>query len=115
MKGAGCDCGYLLIRCFEASGLIQECHPDPYPPDWHLHREEERYLNLVLEYCAPVPSPLPGDLALYRFGRAISHGAIVVQWPLVVHAVMGQGVILSDVSQPSWADRFSGHYRLKEA
>jgi len=41
-------------------------------------------------------SALPGDFVIYRFGRCFAHGAIVLEWPTVIHAVNGKGVILSD-------------------
>ena len=37
-----------------------------------------------------------GDFVLYQFGRTWSHGAIVLDWPLVIHAVVQHGVIFSD-------------------
>ena len=114
VKGAGCDCAYLLIRCYELATALTVADPGYYPADWNLHRSEERYLGMVLRYCLPVEHPLPADVCLYRFGRTVAHGGIVVEWPLVVHAVRGQGVILSDASQAEWASRFEGFYALKE-
>ena len=38
----------------------------------------------------------PGDFVIYKFDRCFTHGAIVIEWPLIVHAVVGYGVILSD-------------------
>lgn len=113
MKGAGVDCAFLLIRVYQAAGLVSGVDPRPYPPDWHLHHDEERYLGWITRFCRPVEEALPGDLALYRFGRAVSHGAVVINWPILCHAVMGQGVILSDGTQPEWATRFAGFWRLE--
>ncbi|MFZ5658775.1 MAG: hydrolase [Pseudomonadota bacterium] len=112
VKGAGADCIMLLIRVYHACGLIPDVDPRPYPHDWHLHRDEERYLDGVLRYARPVKQPQPGDVALYRFGRCISHGAIVTRWPQVVHAYLGQGVILSESDQPPLAGRLAGFYSL---
>jgi hypothetical protein len=33
---------------------------------------------------------------VFRFGRTYSHGAIVVEWPIVIHAYIPHGVLLSD-------------------
>ena len=30
--------------------------------------------------------PGPGDVAVFRFGRTFSHGAIVTDWPRLIHA-----------------------------
>jgi cell wall-associated NlpC family hydrolase len=40
--------------------------------------------------------PLPGDLALYRYGRTISHGAIVTCWPQIIHAHLDSGCVVLD-------------------
>ena len=41
-------------------------------------------------------SPQPADFVVFRFGRTFSHGAIVVEWPIVIHAYIPHGVLLSD-------------------
>jgi cell wall-associated NlpC family hydrolase len=97
VKGAGVDCGQLLALVYEAAGVTPEVVPESYPHDWHMHRSEERYLGHVEHYAHQIPGPpLPGDIALYRYGRTISHGAIVTRWPQVIHAYVGKGVILDD-------------------
>src|SRR6202161_3252947 len=50
IKGVGVDCGMLLARVFANVGLIPFVDPRPYPPDWHLHRDEERYLDFVRQH-----------------------------------------------------------------
>ncbi len=114
IKGVGCDCAYLLIGVYRALGLIPTIDPRPYPPDWHLHRSEERYLGWVRRYAVPVAIPHPGDAALWRFGRTASHGGIVVAWPTIVHAYRGQGVVLADASQAPLGEpgRLVGFYTL---
>jgi cell wall-associated NlpC family hydrolase len=49
VKGAGVDCGMLLVRVFVDTGLCAPFDPRPYPPDWHLHRSEEKYLGFVFD------------------------------------------------------------------
>ncbi len=44
-------------------------------------------------------APGPGDLALWRLGRCFAHGAIVTQWPRVVHAMAGIGVLEEDIER----------------
>ena len=96
VKGAGVDCAMFLVRVFVDTGLVAPFDPRPYPTDWHLHRGEERYLSAVLEQAREVERPDPGDIALYRFGRTLSHSALVIAWPRVIHAQARVGCILSD-------------------
>lgn len=113
IKGAGVDCAFFLIRVFHAVGLIPDIDPRPYPPDWHLHRDAERYLEWVKQYGRAVMDPHPGDIALYQFGRCISHGAIVLDWPTVIHSYIGQGVRLEIAGQENLTDqRLRAFYRL---
>jgi|SRR5579859_939565 len=131
VKSAGVDCAMFPLEVYREAGLLPEVEVPFYPQDWHLHRSEEMYLDIVERYAtenteppavaggdvsnAPtatytptaakraaggVPvaagSARPGDFVLYQFGRTWSHGAIVVEWPLIIHAVVQHGVILSD-------------------
>lgn len=96
IKGAGVDCAMFLVRVYVDAGMVPAFDPRPYPTDWHLHRGEERYLGVVLDRAHEVASPKPGDIALYRFGRALSHSAIVLDWPNVIHAQVRIGCIYSD-------------------
>jgi cell wall-associated NlpC family hydrolase len=64
-RNGGVDCGMLLVRVFVDCGLCAPFDPRPYPPDWHLHRAEEKYLGFVFDrtrevyLAAPHPNPLP--------------------------------------------------------
>jgi NlpC/P60 family putative phage cell wall peptidase len=77
IKGVGVDCGMLLVRVFVDTGLCPPFDPRPYPPDWHLHRGEEKYLEFIFDRGRPVAEPRPGDVAVFRYGRTFSHGGIV--------------------------------------
>jgi len=96
VKGAGVDCAMFPLEVFREAGLIGEVEVPFYPPDWHLHRSEEIYVGIVQRVASEVEAPQPGDFVLYQFGRTWSHGAIVLEWPLLIHAVVQHGVILSD-------------------
>jgi cell wall-associated NlpC family hydrolase len=37
--------------------------------------------------------PEPGDVALFKFGRCYAHGAIITEWPRLIHAWVGVGVL----------------------
>ncbi len=77
LHGIGVDCGMLIVRVFVDTGLCAPFDPRPYPPDWHLHRSDERYLGFVFDRCAEVEEPRPGDILVFRYGRCYSHGGIV--------------------------------------
>lgn len=112
IKGVGVDCAMLLAEVYHRAGVLPEIKPDPYPPDWHLHRDRDRFLEWVRKYGVQTSSPHPGDMALYRFGRASSHGAIVMAWPRMIHAVMGLGVLDDLGDSPQWAERFVGFWTI---
>ena len=98
VKGAGIDCLMLLAEVYERAGIAPHIDPPFYVPDWHLHRDAERYMEGLLEYAGPVETPLPGDIALFRFGRTFSHGAIVTAWPRLIHAYWNIGVVRGDAT-----------------
>jgi NlpC/P60 family putative phage cell wall peptidase len=96
VKGAGVDCLMLLAEVYERAGVAAPIEPPFYVPDWHLHRDAERYEEGLLHYARPVEAPDAGDIALFRFGRTFSHGAIVVGWPRLIHAYWSIGVVWGD-------------------
>ena len=105
IKGAGTDCLMLLAEVYEAAGIVPRLEVPFYPADWNLHRDAERYLDGVLQYAREVGAPGAGDVALFKFGRTFSHGAIVIDWPLLIHAYVGQGVLEGDASRGALAGR----------
>jgi cell wall-associated NlpC family hydrolase len=107
--GAACDCANILIEVFAATGLIDRFDPGDYPPDWHQHRELERYLGVVEAHCRRVDTdersladrgaefaPEPGDILMWRFGRTYSHSAIVTAWPNAIHAFAQERLVVED-------------------
>ncbi len=98
IKGAGVDCGMLIVRVFVDCGLVEPFDPRPYPADWHLHRDAERYLGWVKTWCQEVETPKPGDLVVFRYGRCYSHGGVVTRTePLtLVHAFADAGEVVEE-------------------
>jgi hypothetical protein len=43
--------------------------------------------------------PEPGDITLFLISRVHAHGAIVVDWPWVIHAVARDKVCIDDISK----------------
>ena len=122
VKGIGVDCGMLLIGALEDAGLIDKgaIKIAPYSNEWHLHHSEEWFLSYVKKYCIPVTETdmAVGDFLMYQFGRCVSHGGIYVGDNQIIHAVVAQGVILSDLNDVMFLDahgrsRLRGIYRLK--
>jgi cell wall-associated NlpC family hydrolase len=113
--GLGTDCAMILVRVYQSAGLLPlDIDPRPYPTDWHLHRSEERYLGWVERFADPVESPQPGDVALFKFGRCLSHGGIVDAVSpeiTMIHADLVAGVERTEVRR--WADRLAGFWRMK--
>jgi hypothetical protein len=81
----------------ECGVLPREYRPPQDSVQWHLHRNEELYLNEIEKFVTETDAPpQPADFIVFRFGRTFSHGAIVVDWPIVIHAYIPHGVLLSD-------------------
>ena len=97
VKGVGVDCLNLLVAVYQESGLLSLDYQLPdYPRDWHLHNGDERYLRGLEEYAVKVETPMPGDIASFKFGRVVSHAAIIIKWPMVIHALSPFGVVESN-------------------
>jgi NlpC/P60 family putative phage cell wall peptidase len=114
--GVGVDCAMLLVRVFCDLGLVPAFDPRPYATDWHLHRSEEKYLGGVMRYAVKVDEPQPGDVALFKFGRCLSHGGIVdVVSPdiTMIHADLNAACV-ERTEVRRWADRLAGYWRVTQ-
>ncbi len=107
VKGHGVDCAMFLARVYSTAGVIPFIDPRPYPPDWHLHRSDERYLQTILPYAREIfTPPEPGDFLLFRYGRTFSHSAIVIKGNTVIHAhAQEHAVVWGDWSLSPLKDR----------
>ena len=101
IKGIGVDCAQFPAAVYETVGLIPHIAPS-YSPQWMLHRDEEHYLGWVRRFAREIARDAlaPGDFAIWKFGRCYSHGAIVIDPPDVIHAVIvGGGVIRANIDR----------------
>jgi cell wall-associated NlpC family hydrolase len=117
LKGIGVDCGQLIAAVFEEAGLIPAVPLDNYPPDWMLHRSEPRFQNTVERYTRQVDRDIrPADILLFQIGRSYSHGAIVLEYPLILHALINVGkVTISSMEQEAeLRARLGGVWTLRE-
>ena len=106
VKGAGVDCAMILVAVYRAVGLIPAgFDPRPYPQDWHLHSDAERYLGNITRFCREVETPQVGGIAVWRFGRTFSHGGICIGGNQVIHSYVGRGVVLDDMGQAELSGR----------
>lgn len=65
-----------------------------YSPDHYLHQHCETLLHYLDQMARPISDPQPGDVVVYRFGRAYSHAGIVLDWPNIIHAYRPEGVVV---------------------
>lgn len=116
VKGAGVDCAQILIGIFSAVGLMDAFDPGEYPLDWMLHRDEDRYRAAVRERADQIAMAdvQPGDVALYLVGKCYAHGALILDWPLVIHADSRCGYVTLAEGDQGWlAGRPVEFYRIK--
>ena len=124
IKGAGVDCGMLLVRVFVDCGLVPPFDPRPYADDWYLHRAEERYLGFIFDRTKEVTAPSPGDVMVFRYGRCYAHGGVVtgVNPLTIVHAFQpARAVVEEDVARnvalrrPARRPKFFSLWMMKAA
>lgn len=95
VKGAGVDCAMILVRVYCDLGLAPMFDPRPYPKDWFLHQDEERYVGWLEQYAHRIDAidVGPGDIILHRIGRTGSHGAICIDDNLMIHSYAPSGCV----------------------
>ena len=101
VKGAGVDCAQYPIAVFHAVGLIPDIRP-VYDRQWALHNDRELYIEWILEMGAVEitrGTVQRGDLGVWKYGKAHSHGAIILDPPIVIHALNGVGVVMEDMDR----------------
>lgn len=106
-KGAAVDCSMLLVGCLVNAGVFHTFDPRPYPPDWHLHRKEEKYLDWMHTLSTETQDPKPGDLVVFRFGQCFSHGGVLITPTRIVHAYVHWGFCAE--SEMSEVELFNRH------
>lgn len=80
-----------------------------------MHRSEERYLNEMIRFGEEVAHPDPGDVAIFRFGRTMSHSAIVIEGTKVIHAHARDGIVMwGDLTQEPFRGREVKYFRIQK-
>lgn len=99
IKGVGVDCAHYLIEVYSGTGAAPKCDPGAYPTDWHLHRSQEMFIEWVEKSGGrEIAQPMPGDIALFKFGRTFSHGAIMLTPTRLIHSLKDHGVVVNDIT-----------------
>jgi hypothetical protein len=96
LKGVAADCVRFLSEPFVECGFSDREPYREYPADWHFHRSEELLLEAIERRCRQVDLPLPADIVTWQMGRCFAHCAIVIDWPLVIHAWKESGCVTRD-------------------
>ena len=116
VKGVGVDCIQLLIASYVAAGVVEgDIKTGYYPSDWHLHRNVERYLDGMRSKLHQTDTAKKGDIALFRFGRTVSHGAIVLDASYVIHAYVHLGCVISALTDVELAGRLHSYWTFEGA
>lgn len=118
----GVDCAFFPLRVMQAVGLISPNYKPKWysPQSWlnsasqkdkfHLRHVDETMLRIVQQLTKreldPDETPQPGDFMLCMVVNSWAHGAIVIDWPvMVLHPVKGRGVIGSNaLNEGFWKD-----------
>ena len=104
VKGVGVDCATYLAEVSIACGFVpKDIFIPDYSPQWHLHRNREMYIEELLKWTREITEDQagPGDVAVWKFARCFSHGAIIIKWPRIIHCVKDIGVHEDDASNCS--------------
>jgi len=86
----GVDCAQLIACVFASAGVIKPLEIPYYSPQQFLHSDAEDYMRTVESFARQIDETAarPGDVVLYKLGRAFGHGAIIIDpgWPNIIHA-----------------------------
>ena len=114
VKGAGVDCGQILIMTYANVGLIKDFDTGYYAPQHHMHSTDEVYLRFVEGYAHEISGPPErGDIVMFKFGKVFSHGGIVIGWPRIVHTLRPGGTMIDNVELCNLGPRAMGNLPRK--
>jgi cell wall-associated NlpC family hydrolase len=124
VKGAGCDCGTLLIETFVAAGKVTreeitaamfDAGVDFYSHDWFHHTSDQKYMRVLMRFaslvfkgrCFACVKARPGSIVLTKAAQSErwNHGGVVLAWPKIVHAVQPRVAIVDASRDPMWAGK----------
>lgn len=116
--GGGVDCGNIVAGVFVNAKMIEAPPLYKYPVDFYLHSEQEIFRDIVSKFCFQTVNrtPFAADILAVRVGKlSIGHLAIVICWPIVIHASRpDKGVVLAEGNAGSLMTHRSGFWRLNK-
>lgn len=96
VKGAGTDCGQFIYGVYRNCGHVPEMElPKDYSLEIAKHQESTEYVDFIARFMREIPESevKPGDVAVWKLGKAFAHAAIVVEWSaFVIHCIGRYGV-----------------------
>lgn len=92
-RGVGVDCATLILECAVAAGIVPPDEKLPYYPfQWNMNGDTESLVTFIRRFCPEITGPpKPASLVVWKMGRTFSHGAVIIDWPLCIHARAGDG------------------------
>lgn len=108
----GWDCwGLVFVAHREVFGIKIATLSDDYDAETTFE-ELSRIVDTqrVAEWNL-VPTPKPGDVALFRVSRFQSHVALVAERGQMLHAMAGVGTVCERLETITWAKRHVGFFR----
>jgi cell wall-associated NlpC family hydrolase len=108
VHGVGVDCINLLCAVYHQVGVVGFVELEHYSQRWHLHRDEELFVQGLDKYLPRAQAPAAGDVVLFRFGRTYSHAGILLPGGEFVHAfarVKGRGQVMVSRLNEGWEAR----------
>ncbi|HLX83818.1 MAG TPA: NlpC/P60 family protein [Terriglobales bacterium] len=105
MKHCGADCIGFVAGVFQNTGHLTAQEADAsIPKDYSLqigqHQADTEYIDGLALFMREIREHEvgAGDVVMFKManGHAFAHSAIVVKWPLVLHAVAHGGVKAAD-------------------
>jgi cell wall-associated NlpC family hydrolase len=109
----GLDCLGLLHFFYKDCGIwIPDGDGCEYSKDW-TKTDPERYLRgiMAIGTAAPVDDLQPLDLAYFRMGRNVTHGAVMIDSEHFLHVLQNTRVHVSRMD-PVWRRRLYGARRV---
>jgi cell wall-associated NlpC family hydrolase len=113
IKGVGIDCATLILQVMVNVGIFTDERLGQYGHDWWLHATEEKYAISVLRHAKKVLEGIcyrstrvePGNIILGRVqqSKRLNHGAIVIKYPMAVHALSPCVTLIDITTDAMWA------------
>jgi len=116
VRGVGVDCAMLVYDVAYQIGCItkeQYENPPQYNAQWHIHNNKEMLIEIIEGFgCTPSKTGKAGDIAVFKYGRSISHMGILVNQNQIVHARMDMGKVVLNTINGELLERFAGYYKF---